>query len=396
MSEFRMPSLGADMETGILVEWLVQPGATVDRGDLVAVVETQKGQIDVEIFDAGVITKILVAEGEEVPVGTPLAIVNGERPGARQSPEAEPTTPATESESEESGDSEPVAAASRGRSTSVAGDRLRVSPAARRLASDEGIDLHTVQGTRPGGAISLLDVRRAINQRVPEPEPSRPDRLSEMRKAIAASMARSKREIPHYYLGHEIDMARSAAWLEAENSQRTVKDRLVYAALLIKAVAIAVHDVPEMNGFWKDGHFEERHDVHVGIAISLRGGGLVAPGIHDTDKKSIDEIMNSLRDLVQRARAGRLRSSEISEPTITVTNLGEQTVDQVFGVIYPPQVALVGFGTLADRARVVNGGIFVRPTVAASLSGDHRASSGHRGAQFLATIDRLLQEPVKL
>jgi pyruvate dehydrogenase E2 component (dihydrolipoamide acetyltransferase) len=217
-----------------------------------------------------------------------------------------------------------------------------------------------------------------------------------MRAAIAAAMSRANREIPHYYLSTDIDMKRSLDWLQATNLKRSAEDRLLYAALLLKATALATRDVPEVNGFCVDGEFQLSDAVHVGVAISLRQGGLVAPAIHHVDLQSLDELMKNLSDLITRARTGKLRSSEISEPTITVTNLGEQGVATVFGVIYPPQVALVGFGKIVERPWAVNGLLGVRPVITATLSADHRVSDGHRGGRFLAAIERLLQEPEKL
>jgi pyruvate dehydrogenase E2 component (dihydrolipoamide acetyltransferase) len=217
-----------------------------------------------------------------------------------------------------------------------------------------------------------------------------------MRRVIAAAMARSKREIPHYYLGTQIDMSRAVAWLAAENARRPVTTRLLHAVLLLRAVALAARAVPEMNGFWLDGQFQPSPAVHVGVAISLRQGGLVAPAIHDVDRKRPEQLMRELLDLVKRTRAGVLRSSEVSDATITVTNLGDQGVESVFGVIYPPQVALVGFGRLLERPWTVDGAVATRPLVTASLSADHRASDGHRGGRFLAAVDQLLQKPEAL
>jgi pyruvate dehydrogenase E2 component (dihydrolipoamide acetyltransferase) len=208
-------------------------------------------------------------------------------------------------------------------------------------------------------------------------------------------MARSKREIPHYYLGTTIDMGRAVEWLTEENSRRPVTERLLYGVLLIKAVALALRQFPELNGFWKGGAVPSPR-IHVGVAISLRQGGLIAPAIHDTDTLSLGDLMQKLQDLVKRARAGTLRSSELSDSTITVTSLGEQGVDAVYGVIYPPQAALVGFGTLAQRPWIIDGAVVARPVVTATLSADHRVSDGHRGALFLAAIERLLQEPSTL
>ena len=219
---------------------------------------------------------------------------------------------------------------------------------------------------------------------------------AQMRQAIAAAMARSKREIPHYYLTSTIDFAAASAWLDAYNRERDPTERLLPATLLLKATAMALTEVPQFNGFYENGAFRAGPGIHVGWAIALRGGGLVAPAIHDADRKSLPELMLALRDLVQRARAGGLRSSELTDPTITVTSLGERGAESVLGVIYPPQVAIVGFGRIVERPWVVDGQVVVRPLVTATLAADHRASDGHLGGQLLAAIDRALQAPVDL
>jgi len=408
MYEFRMPSLGADMEAGTLSRWLVAPGDRVERGDIVAVVETVKSDIEVEIFHGGVVEELLVREGREVPVGTPLARLRTEvaEPGEAAEPappEAGPPAPAP-----------PLPGAPAPVRAPPAAVRVHASPVARKMATALGVDLATVEGTGAGGAILKADVERAAQ--APREEqaarPERPKRREEvaappapspaaeraagMRRAIAAAMARSKREIPHYYLASTIDLSRSLGWLERENLARPVTERLLPAALLLRASALALHEVPELNGFWQDDAFRPGPGVHLGVGISLRGGGLVAPALHDADRKSLAELMTALRDLVQRARAGRLRSSELTDATITVTNLGERGVETVFGIIYPPQVALVGFGTIVERPWAEGGMVGARPTVTATLAADHRASDGHRGALFLAALDRLLQEPEAL
>jgi pyruvate dehydrogenase E2 component (dihydrolipoamide acetyltransferase) len=395
-----MPSLGADMESGTVVEWRVRSGDRVARGDIVALVETEKGLIEVEIFDAGVVESILVEPGTKVPVGTVLAMVRSDEarvaagtpvPPARGVP-ARLVTPAAPPAPE---------------AGIVAAPRLRVSPLARRLAEELGVDLATVSGTGENGAITRADVQRAAAAVVAaEPAAAEPargraeataqDRVAAMRKAIAAAMARSKREIPHYYLGQTIDMTRAMAWLAEENAKRPVTARLLHSVLLLRAVALATRAVPETNGFWVDGGFRPASAVHVGVAIALRQGGLVAPAIHDVDRKSLDEVMRDLLDLVKRARSGVLRSSEVSDATITVTNLGDQGVETVFGVIYPPQVALVGFGRVVERPCASGGTLAVRPAIMASLAADHRASDGHRGGRFLGAVEKLLQEPEKL
>jgi pyruvate dehydrogenase E2 component (dihydrolipoamide acetyltransferase) len=217
-----------------------------------------------------------------------------------------------------------------------------------------------------------------------------------MRAAIGAAMARSNAEIPHFYVAQTIDLSRALAWLGTANEQRPVAGRLLYGVLLLKAVALALHEVPELNGFWRDGAHVQSQAVHLGVAVSLRGGGLVAPALHDADAAGLDDLMARFRDLVQRARAGSLRSSELSDPTITVTSLGEQGVEEVYGLIFPPQVAIVGFGKLVERPWAESGGLFVRPVVHASLAADHRVVDGHRAGLLLAAVDRLLQAPEAL
>jgi pyruvate dehydrogenase E2 component (dihydrolipoamide acetyltransferase) len=376
MAEFRMPSLGADMDAGTLVEWRVRKGDPVRRGQVIAVVETDKGAIEVEIWEDGTVDEIAVQPGTKVPVGTVLARLRGagEVPAVLEAPAPAPAP-------------------------SAGAGRVRASPAARARARELGVDLGSVRGTGPGGAVTLGDVeaRGAPVPREAVPAAARPPAAPSvpggMRQAIGAAMARSKREIPHYYLGTEIDLGEPLAWLARENERRPVAERLLPAAVLLWAVARAAREVPEVNGFFVDGTFRPAAAVHLGVAIALRQGGLVAPAIHGADSKKPGEIMRDLNDLVLRARKGGLRSSELSDPTITVTSLGDLGVGTVYGVIYPPQVALVGFGRILDRPWAAGGKLEVRPVVHATLSGDHRASDGIRGAQFLASLARFLRAP---
>jgi len=411
-----MPSLGADMEAGTLSRWLVKPGDVVKRGQIVAVVETDKAEIEAECFESGVVEALLVEEGVKVPVGTPLATLRAqaavpEPVPAAAAPAAVAAAPAVDAAA--APPVQPVAAAplppppviappapvAPGRPVGTA--RVPASPLARRLAALDGIDLAALRGTGPGGVVVRRDVLAAAAQAPAAPPPvvevtGLEQRLRTMREATGALMARSKREVPHYYLSTTIDMARAMAWLADVNATRGVTDRLLPAAMLLRAVALACREVPDMNGLYVDGRFAPAERVNLGVAISLRQGGMLAPAILDSDTRSLDELMAALLDLVKRARVGSLRSSEASEPTITVTNLGDQGADAVFGVIYAPQVALVGFGRVADRVVAHEGMLAVRPTVTATLSGDHRVSDGHRGSLFLAAVSRLLQEPEKL
>ncbi len=385
LEEFRMPLLGADMEAGTLVEWLKAPGDRLARGDIIAEVETDKGAIEIEVFTAGTLSKILVEPGKKVPVGTPLALIEREaatEPALVQ-PLLQPPAPAVA----------PAPAL-----PAAAGGRQRVSPLARRMAADLGVNLATVKGTGLEGAVTREDVEVAARAkgRPAEISAKGEDRAAGMRRAIAAAMSRSKRDIPHYYLSTMIDVARTRDWLADQNRGRAPANRLLPAVLQIKAVALALREFPDFNAWWVGDAAVRKDSIHVGVAISLRGGGLVAPAVHDTAELSPDQLMRALRDLVSRVRGGGLRSSELADSTITVSNLGDRGVDALFGVIYPPQVALLGFGRITERPWVVGGQVLARPMVTASLSADHRASDGHRGSLFLARVERLLQEPERL
>jgi len=391
MADFTMPSLGADMETGKVVEWLVKPGDRVKPGDVVAVVETHKGAIDVECFLDGVIDE-LAPLGAELPVGAVLAMVRraGEAP-------AEPKASHPAAVAKVVGAAAAPAAAP---PVVLPGlTRVKVSPAARQRAAALGIEADVLRGSGADGAVTLADVEQAASRSAALSTPRTARRGFDpalMRQAIAAAMARSKREIPHYYLSATVDFGAAQAWLDDHNATHEPLERLLPATLLLKACAKALTEVPQLNGFWRDDAFQPAAAIHIGWAISLRGGGLVAPAIHDADSKTLPELMAALRDLVQRARAGGLRSSELTDPTLTVTSLGERGAESVFGVIYPPQVAIVGFGRVVVRPWVCGGAVLPRPVVAVTLAADHRASDGHVGGQLLAAIDRALQDPATL
>jgi pyruvate dehydrogenase E2 component (dihydrolipoamide acetyltransferase) len=374
MAEFLMPSLGADMEAGTLVDWRKKPGDRVSRGDIIAEVETDKGIIEVEVFTNGVVERLLVQPGTKVPVGTPLAILL----------------------EDESAREEQARAAT----------RVKISPAARRRASALGVDPTTLAGTGPEGSVTLEDVERSLPRPRTAEQPSLPevqlgiaasdDARTRMRRAIASAMARSKREIPHYYVSHTIDLGPLLAWLEDYNTRAALPDRLIVAVPFLKSVALALRDFSAFNGYWIDGRVVSGSGIHVGAAIALRGGGLVAPALRDADRATLPDLMHRFRDLVTRARAGSLKSSELSDATITVTSLGDRGTEAVTGIIYPPQVAIVGFGRVVERPWVVGGSVLPRPVVHLSLAADHRATDGHAGALFLAAISELLREPACL
>lgn len=425
-----MPSLGADMSEGTLLEWLVSPGDVVHRGDIIAVVDTSKSAIDIEVFEDGRIDELLVEPGTTVAVGAPLAMLGAIAAGtgapAAAAPVASPivrhlahargvdlaTVPGTGragAVTRADLDSTADAGAPAGHDTEAHDGVARVSasPYARRRAAELGVDVRAVHGTGGAGVITVADVEAAASasaeapvaappQVRPEPAGTGADRPTAMRQAIGALMARSKREIPHYYLQTTIDLHRALAWLERANAERPVAERILPAALLFKAAARAARDVPDMNGFFVDGAFRASEHVHLGVAVSLRGGGLIAPALHDADTLPVPELMAALKDLATRARNGRLRGSEMSDPTLTATNMGEQGVEAVHGVIYPPQVALVGFGRVVERPWAVDGMLTVRRVLITTLAADHRVSDGHRGGLYLSAIDAALQNPEEL
>lgn len=406
MNEFRMPSLGADMEAGTLVEWKIAVGDTVRRGDVVALVETDKGVIDVEIFDEGVVEALCVTPGETLPVGTVLARLTGlaaEEPAEASTPSRVPAARPKPPKRPESPEAVTSTAAPSGREAEA-----HATPGARRRAAELGVDVMQLTGTGLDGRVTLADVEvlagfangaTAVELPAASPAPSRTpadDPAAAMRRAIAAAMSRANRDIPHYALFRDVDLGRALEWLADHNARLPPDQRLLPAALLAKACALALRRVPALNAYWHDGGLQPAEAVHLGWAISLRGGGLVAPALHAADQLELPVLMQRLSDLVSRARRGGLRSSELAEATCTVTSLGERGADGVVGVIYPPQVALIGIGRIAPRPRVVDDAVVPRPQATFSLMGDHRASDGQTGSRLLDVIDELLQEPERL
>ena len=393
MPNFLMPSLGADMESATLTEWLVKPGDAVKRGDVVASVETAKGIIDIEIFDDGVVETLLVAPGTEVPVGTPLARYRATGAGAVAEAKPAPAPPAATRPAPTSAAIPPAPTPPAPPPRQAGGERQLASPAARRRATELGIDLATIT-PRAGAAITLQDVEHAAPARAPARPAGAPP--TDMRGLIAQSMSRSKREIPHYYLANTIDLRKALGWLETRNAGRPVTERLLSGVLLIKAVARALERFPELNGFWRNGRFEPAPAINVGTAIRLRQGGLVAPALLAANEQSLQDLMRAFQDLVQRARGGGLRSTELASATITVSSLGDGGVQTVFPIVHPPQVAIVGFGGIGVRPWCDAGGVVAAPVVTTTLSADHRVSDGYRGSAFLVAVADWLQRPEAL
>lgn len=458
-----MPSLGADMDSGTLVEWSVAPGDRVHRGDLVAAVETEKSVIDVECFEDGVVERLLVPVGTTVPVGTPLAVIAADVaavpavPAVPAAP-AVPTAPAVEELPADAGVAEAVPVPA-GTSTYP-----RATPPVRQFAKRHGLDVADLPGSGHDGTVTRADVLAALAQEPPEPpEPpeapgppgagataprpritpyarrlaaergaaiedlqpgrdgvvrardvpaappagpppvpsspvaasARPARVAAdgMRAAIAARMTRSLREIPQYHVDAVLELGAALDHLRERNRSAPVSERIVPAALLLHAVAQAARRVPELNGHWVEGTAVRAASVDLGVVVSLREGGLLVPTIPAADTLALPDLMRALRDVVTRARAGRLRSSDAADASITVTDLGETGGHTVHGRIFPPQVALVGLGAVVRRPWADGDLLGVRPTVTATLTGDHRATDGVVGGRFLHVIGDVLHDP---
>ena len=405
MGKFIMPSLGSQMIEAKLIQWHVKPGDTVKKGDIIGEIDTEKGLIDIEVFEDGVISKLVAKEGEVIPVGSVMAVINGE--GKTEKVTAKPAETPKESAKNVPGNGKQKVASKKqvAKSKEVPLHRIKASPLARRVAEDLGVDISKVKSSGKTGTIHRKDVEAYVQQQTAdetfEKELDMAEHISKtegksMRQSIAAAMSQSNKEIPHYYLEIEIDMKAALDWLSNENQNRSVQERLLPPMMLIKAVANALTEVPQLNGFWTDETMHIEEGIHVGFAIALRQGGLVIPAILNADLKSLDEIRGDFVNMVSRAREGHLRSREISSATITITSLGERGAEKVYGVIYPPQVALIGLGKITDRPRAVDGSIGILPTLSVVLAGDHRATDGHTGSRFLEKLNNQLQHPESL
>ena len=423
MIEFLMPSLGADMEAGTLVEWRKKPGDRLGSGDIIAEVDTQKGLIEIEVFESGILENYLIEEGDKVPVGTPMATIKIEESegltagkNLENEPEIHPIQ--EKKEIEETKRSLPQKETLPGEGTEKkppeTKPRIKASPLARSIAQANQMDLSLIMGTGEGGAITKADVEKALSLKKESPQgkveehapkpPEKPQVRPEsaagvkappqeaIRAAVGAAMSLSNREIPQYYLEKRIDMQAALIWLKATNDQRDISKRLLPAVLFIKAVAKAVDTNPALNAVWYNG-LQIKNEINIGFVVSLRAGGILVPAIKNADTKSLEEIMDALNDIIPRARALKLRSSELSDSTITITSLGENGADKVFGVIYPPQVAIIGFGSIVTEAVVHHGMMAIRPVVYVTLAGDHRATDGVTGSRFLETLNNNLQNP---
>ncbi|ADN08608.1 dihydrolipoamide acetyltransferase family protein [Sulfurimonas autotrophica] len=384
MSTFVMPSLGADMESAVLMEWKVKEGDKVKKGDIIAEVETSKGVIEIEVFEDGIVEKLLVEPETECKVGDPIALIHSDNENSSEKTEQKVSQKIPKIKEEIKKEISQV------KEDSAEEKRIKISPAARKKAKELGVNLEELS-SHIKGKIQLSDIEKAVKKTQNTSFSS-----DGMRQAIAKAMSRSNAEIPHYYLSTSINMTPALQWLKELNAKRSINERILPAALMIRAVVSALKKVPELNGFWKDNAPQISDAINPGIAIALRKSGLITPAILNTQQMNLDDVMKSLSDLITRTRSGKLKGSEMTQQTVTITNLGDLGVESVLGVIYPPQVAIVGIGRIIDKPWAENDMLSVRKVVQVTLAGDHRATDGRTGAQFLDKLDKILQKPEEL
>lgn len=405
--EVVMPQMGADMTEGTLVRWLKSPGDTIERGDIIAEIETDKATVELEAFDAGVLRQVVAAEGDVVPVGEVIALLGDadeEMPEVERHAPVEKPTPRAVAAAAANEDAIDETFGSR---------RVRVSPVARRIAGDAGIDLDEVAGSGPDGRILRRDVEAAIAARdnhapagVPTVEPERPappppadparvEPLSRMRAAIARNMTDAKQQQPHYYLTVDVDMTEAMSFRRHVNLVLEDAQRVSVNDLLVRACAVALATHPKFNASLSDDgiQYHQQVDINIGVALDE---GLIAPALLDVAAKGLPQIAEESKALVERARAGKLRAEEYSSGTFTITNLGAYGIDVLVGIINAAQAAILGAGSVTERPAVVDGAIAVRQLMTLALSADHRVSDGAEGARFLKEIQTILENPTRL
>jgi pyruvate dehydrogenase E2 component (dihydrolipoamide acetyltransferase) len=377
-----MPALGMAQETGKVIRWLKTEGDAVDAGEPLVEIETDKVTVELESPAAGILAGIRAAEGDDVPVGETIALVIAvgesvpER-GATTPPEVAPPTP-TAANGEAA-----VAVAPSGPGRALA------SPKARRIAAERGIDLAALSGSGAGGAILAADVESKTSVMA-----GGSMRVSGIWRAMAERTTESWQSVPHFYLRREVDATRLESWRSSVRA-KPGHDRVSHTDLLVRVAAEALGRHPRVNSTWRDGAVVPFERIGVGIAVAVEEG-LVVPVVRDADRLSLAETMSRRLELVDAARAGRLRPEDLTGGTFTISNLGMYGVDSFDAIVNAPQAALLAVGRIAERPWVVGGELVVRPVLTLTVSFDHRVVDGARGAEFLDTLASLVDEPAGL
>jgi pyruvate dehydrogenase E2 component (dihydrolipoyllysine-residue acetyltransferase) len=379
-----MPALGVAQETGKVLKWLRSEGDEVERGAPLMEIETDKVTVEVEAPASGTLAGIRFAEGADVPVGHVVALILA---AGEEKPAGAPA--AVESE-----EPAPVSAATGGngsRSIAPRGRRPLASPKARRIAKERGVDLASLTGSGPSGAVLAADVEGAGAADFVLP---RPATVGPIWQRMAERTTKSWQTAPHFYLSRDVDAGRLDAWRESTR-RRDGYERLTHTDLLVKVAAAALRRHPRVNATWRDGGVAENDDVNVGIAVAV-DDGLVAPVVQAADELDLRTVVERRLKLVDAARAGKLRPDDVGGATFTISNLGMYGVDAFAAILNAPQAAILAVGRIADRVVPVDGRAEIRPMCTLTLSFDHRVVDGARGAQFLDTLAELIEEPAGL
>ena len=409
-SQVIMPKLSDAMEEGRLLQWLKKEGDRVQGGDILASIETDKAEIELESFGAGVLRKILVAEGETVPVGKVIAIVaepdedisslvGAAAPAAPAKAEGKASTPPAPASPKVEAKAPPAPTAPAAES-----GWIPASPIARRMARDAGVDLAKITGSGPGGRILERDIEAFLGAKaqqmggaeVPAGEREFEDKeLSTIRKTIALRMTQSKAPIPHFTVTVEADMGEAQHLRGSLNAVDPTAEKLSINHILIKAVALALKRHPMVNAAFANGKARLFTKVHIGVAVALEDG-LIVPVIRDCDRKSLGEIAREAKSLIERARGKKLRPEEYSGGTFAISNLGMYDVVEFTAVIDPAHGAILAVGAIEEKPVVMNGQIVIRQRMRLTGSFDHRIIDGAMGAKFLQEVKKILENPVQL
>ncbi len=411
-----MPKLSEAMETGRVIKWLKKEGDRVEGGEIIAEIETDKADIELESFGGGVLRKIVVPAGERAPVGGLIAVIAepsedigsvlAAAPAAPTPSPAPPQPPAAAAPTPrpaQPAPARPAAPSPPPVPAAMPGGRVKASPLAKKVASQSGVDLRLIQGSGPGGRIIRRDVEAALGAApavAPAAIPAAPGveyqdvPLSSIRAAIAKRMPLAKAPVPHFYLTGEIAMDR--AWeLREELNALEGQPKISVTDMIVKACALALVRHPEVNASFQGESIRVNYRVHIGLAVAL-DEGLITPVLRNSEAKSLAQIAVEGRDLVERARGRRLRASELSGATFSVSNLGMFDVDEFSAIINPPEGAILAVGAVKVVPVVEAGRIGMGRRMKVTLSCDHRVMDGAMGARFLQTLKQLLEEPLRL
>lgn len=344
--EIKMPSLGADMDKAKLLSWHIHVNDKIEKGQVIANIETQKAAVEIESFKKGTVTKIIANEGDVIPVGQTLAIL--ETNGAQDQ----------------------------------LSSKLKTAP---KIEQSEQSEQKTKSEQVPVSSANRTPTKTVM------PDES----IINIREAIAKAMSKSKKEIPHYYLNSSIEIDGILNWLDQINANKTLEGRILISAVFVKSLALALKTNPEMNGFYIKKQFIPSPSININIAISLKNKGVIVPALLDVANKNLDQINQELKSLVERARAQKVKQKELTDGTITLTALGNLGAEEVFGIIFPPQVALLGIGAIHKKACVLNDAIKIRNVINVSLAADHRVSDGIAGSKLLNAFNKALTDVSK-